>query len=117
MRSSDSDGSEEANYMRKIAVPRLTCQPEAPSQWKKTRAGMGPRTEARRRMHLELEMKDVRKENGERVIAINNGRLTNTNRKWFSTQSCRICKARVAESVAAAANFQLALLQALKAAR
>ena len=41
-------------------------------------------------MRLELELKDVRKENGKRVIAIDNGRLTNTHRKWFSTQSCRI---------------------------
>ena len=42
--------------------------------------------EVRRRLQVELEMTDIRKESGQKVCAVNRGRLTRTFRQWFQTQ-------------------------------
>ena len=42
--------------------------------------------EVLQRLQVELEMTDIRKENGQKVCAVNRGRLTKTFRQWFQTQ-------------------------------
>lgn len=42
--------------------------------------------EVRQRLQVELEMTDIRKETGQKVCAVNRGRLTKTFRQWFQMQ-------------------------------